>query len=189
MNLNDYYSRSLTEAKTTSIKGRILESTDKYIVVIWCNCVHHDPPNHPCKCMEGTKLIIDKSDIVGDIVTIESNEKDKLSEFLVKSDANIIREEKTVVKANNFMPVFLPILGPFIADFCRRHPEHCKGKDPKDPGVTHFIPVLAGILGGMAAGFLADRVIDIFDKDCTTTTTNTVGANGETITTTTKTCK
>ena len=127
MNLNDDYSRSLTEAKTTSIKGRILESNDKYIIVTWCNCVQHDPPDNPCPCYEDTKLIIDKSDIVGDIVTIESQEKDKLSEFRVKSDANIIREEKTVVKANSIIGVLTLPIG--VGLLCKKFPQLCKDKE------------------------------------------------------------
>lgn len=193
MNLNDYYSKSLTEANTTSLKGHILESNDTYIIMQPCFCVHHDPPQHKCDCVENSKLIVLKSDIVSNILTIESNEKDKLSTFQVKRDAIIIKEQQTNVKASNLNAFIYPPLGPIIAALCKKYPKLCKKTDPINgtdvPDVMHFIPVLAGIFGGAILGLLAGDLIDIIKEDCTTTTTSSTGPNGEAITTTTKTCK
>jgi hypothetical protein len=186
MNSNDYYQKSLTEAKTKPIKGHILESNDKYIIVIPCFCVHHDPPNNPCPSMESTKLIIDKSDIVGEIVTIESNEKNKLSTFQVKIDANLIREEKTIVKASSLGLIFFPpILLPPIMDYlCKKFPEYCKKEEGDKPDIVAWISALIA-----GAVYLGGKLIEALDEDCTTTTTTAVGANGETVTTTVKSCK
>lgn len=163
MNLNDYYSRSLTEAKTTSIKGHILESNDKFIIIEPCFCVHHDPPNNPCKCMESTKLIIDKSDIIGDIVTVTSEEKETLSSFLVNVDANIIREEQTIVKASNLGAIAFPI-GPIIALLCKLYPEHCKGK-----GEDKKVMALSSLSHNMPIGIpdtIKDYLCKVFPEFC-----------------------
>lgn len=179
MNTNDYYSKRLSRAKTVSIKGHILESNDKFIVIIPCFCVHHDPPNHPCPCMQETKLIIERSDIVGEITTVTSEDKETLSSFLVNTDAHIIREESATIRASQLEASFItpPLpLGPILNLFCRLYPDLCKkgdhDKDNEEPTVSYFLLGLGLLVLG---GYLGAKAIDKISRECRTVITGVPG--------------
>lgn len=205
MKLDDLNKEKLMDARTISIVGRIIEGNKgDYIMIKPCFCSKSSSKDMHI-CNDSLKLLIHKSDIIGEIETnIKSlKEKDKkLSKVVVNKNSNVVLEYSSHAKVAQIFGQE-PFISPEIMEhLCYLFPFACK-KSKDRPPIPRPLPedtIMPYILGagwgpalGMLVGFGVGLIKDALDDDCTTVkeVSESTGPNGEKIITTriVKTCK